>query len=993
MENSIKITGARQHNLKNINLEIPKDKLVVFTGLSGSGKSSLAFDTIYAEGQRRYVESLSSYARQFLGIMDKPDVDSIEGLSPAISIDQKSTSHNPRSTVGTVTEIYDYLRLLYARIGHPHCPNCGREVSRQSPQQIVSSILIMAKNELVSSKTKVLRLAILAPVVRDRKGEFSGMFDNLKAKGYRQVRVDSHFFDLEEDIVLIKTNKHNLDVVMDKITLDLPTAKLIPTDTEKSPQPQFASLRSRVADAVEQSLNLSQGLVIAAIVGDSGFTFPDKPKKVTDHVFSEKFACPVCNISLPEIEPRSFSFNSPHGACENCSGIGHILTVDPQLVINPELALSEGGLVPFAKMFFHDTWFSRIITTVAQAHNIDPQQPLKHLTPKQIDILLYGTGTQVYQVKGQNRFGGTTSIEEPFAGLVNELKRRYRESESDFVRGEIEKYMRQEICSQCSGKRLKKESLNVTIEGKSIAEVTDLPISKAKDWSTGLAASNLNPTENTIARPILKEVTARLNFLTNVGLTYLTLSRTATSLSGGEAQRIRLASQIGSGLSGVLYVLDEPSIGLHQRDNQKLISTLCALRDLGNTVLVVEHDRDTMEAADYLVDFGPGAGQHGGAIVAAGTPAEVKVHKNSLTAQFLNGYRKIDRRSFAKPLRFVPLPDPKLRPVELTVSGARQNNLKDITVSFPLNKLICVTGVSGSGKSTLIVETLYQAVTNHFNPLSKARPGLYQNISGLESLDKIILIDQSPIGRTPRSNPATYTGIFSLIRDIFAELPESRLRGYKSGRFSFNVKGGRCEACEGEGQKKIEMQFLSDIYVSCEICHGHRYNIETLEVLYHGKNIAEVLNMTIAQARDFFANHPLLSEKLQVIADVGLDYIHLGQPATTLSGGEAQRVKLATELARRSTGKTLYILDEPTTGLHFADLEKLLEVLHRLTAMGNTVIVIEHNLDIIKNADWLIDLGPEGGEAGGEIIATGTPRQLAQNPRSYTGQFLKKLVQ
>lgn len=970
------IKGARQHNLKNISLELPKNKLIVFTGLSGSGKSSLAFDTIYAEGQRRYVESLSSYARQFLGIMDKPDVDSIEGLSPSISIDQKSTSHNPRSTVGTVTEIYDYLRLLFARIGHPHCPNCGREISKSSPQQIVEQVLGLAKDEMSKKSAKHIRLMILSPVVRDRKGEFINLFDNIRAKGYRHVRVDGYFFGIDEDITLIKTNKHTIDVVIDRITVE----KSQLTDT---------TLRSRIADAVEQGLALADGQVTVATVADAGFSFPDKPKNLTDHLYSVKFACPVCNISLGEIEPRSFSFNSPHGACGECSGIGTILTVDPQLVISPELSISEGGLLPFAKMFFHDTWYSRLIGTVAGEYDIDPRAPLNRLSKKQLDVLLYGTGDRLYRVSGTNRFGGQTSIEEAYRGLVPELKRRFLETESEFVRAEIEKYMRREICPVCGGKRLKKESLTVTINKLSIADVTQYSITKALGWIAQIASDPknlLSRQERIIAVPIIKEITARLNFLKKVGLEYLTLGRSATTLAGGEAQRIRLASQIGSGLSGVLYVLDEPSIGLHPRDNTKLIDTLKSLRDLGNTVIVVEHDREMMEESDWLVDFGPGAGMHGGRIIAEGTVSEVRANPQSVTAGYLTGQRRIHRPTVHNKQKIDS-------DHTIIVRGALENNLKRVDVAFPLGTFICVTGVSGSGKSTLVVETLYRSLASHFNPLAKDRPGKHDRIDHLELIDKAILIDQSPIGRTPRSNPATYTGIFTHIRDIFAELPSARQRGYTPGRFSFNVKGGRCEACEGEGQMKIEMQFLSDVYVTCEVCHGSRYNAETLEVLYREKNIAQVLDMTVEQAVTFFQHHPMLSQKLKIIEEVGLGYMHLGQPATTLSGGEAQRVKLASELHRRSTGKTVYILDEPTTGLHFADLEKLLAVLHTLTTLGNTVIVIEHNLDIIKNADWIIDLGPEGGEGGGKVVAAGTPRQLAAITHSYTGQFLRKILQ
>lgn len=976
MENIV-IKGARQHNLKNISLEIPKGKLVVFTGLSGSGKSSLAFDTIYAEGQRRYVESLSSYARQFLGVMDKPDVDTIEGLSPAISIDQKSTSHNPRSTVGTVTEIYDYLRLLFARVGHPHCPNCGREISKMSPDQIVNAVLAMATEVLSQKHIKAYRFVVLAPVVRDHKGEFTGLFDNLKAKGYRQARVDNKFIDLDEDLALIKTNKHTVDVVIDRMSIDTPSLK-----------PEFiSSIRSRLTDAVEQSLNLADGLVTIGEIHDKSFSMPDKPKDLHDHIFSEKFSCPVCNISLPEIEPRSFSFNSPHGACPTCSGIGSTLTVDPDLVISPDLSITEGGVLPFAKTFFHDTWYARVVMTVAEAYGINPRAPLKTLSPDQMKVLLYGAGERVFRVQGTNRFGEQTTISEDFEGFIPQLMRRHKETDSDFMRAEIEKYMRQEICKTCKGKRLKIESLTITIDKRSISDVTELSITEAHQWAHELArqdSKHLSQTETKIAAPILKEVLVRLGFLVSVGLDYLSLGRGATTLAGGEAQRIRLASQIGSGLTGVLYVLDEPSIGLHPRDNHRLIATLVKLRDLGNSVVVVEHDREMIESGDYIVDFGPGAGKFGGAIVAKGTLDEIRASAKSITGAYLSDRKKI--RVSKSP---VQIETPRF----IELKGVTHNNLKAIDVRMPLSKFICVTGVSGSGKSSLIVETLYPALMKHFNPFTKERPGNFRSITGIDAIDKVILIDQSPIGRTPRSNPATYTGIFSFIRDIYASLSESRLRGYKSGRFSFNVKGGRCEACEGEGQRKIEMQFMADVYVTCEVCGGKRYNAETLEVSYRGKSISDVLNLSITEAIEFFHAHPAVRAKLTTIADVGLSYMHLGQPATTLSGGEAQRVKLASELSRRNTGRTLYILDEPTTGLHFADLEKLLSVLHRLVSLGNTVIVIEHNLDVIKSADWIIDLGPEGGNGGGEIVAVGTPSELIKTKASYTGQFLRKALQ
>lgn len=973
---TLAIKGARQHNLKNISLELPKNRLIVFTGLSGSGKSSLAFDTIYAEGQRRYVESLSAYARQFLGVMDKPDVDAITGLSPAISIDQKTTSRNPRSTVGTVTEIYDYLRLLFARAGHPHCPTCGREIAQQSKDQIVTAILKLAGAKLPPGR-KQLRLVVLAPVVRDRRGEFSGLFDNLRAKGFRQVRVDRQFFWLEEDLFLIKTNKHTIDVLIDKLVVERPMLK-----TRAASQ-----LRSRLADAVEQALTLTDGLVLVGEVLDAGFSIPEKPKKVTDHIYSEKFSCPICNISLPEIEPRSFSFNSPHGACPGCSGIGSIPTVDPELVINPELSITEGGILPFAKMFFHDTWYSRLITAVSRQYGIDPRAPLKQLTAKQREVILYGTGDKVHWVEGTNRFGELTSIEETFSGIIPELVHRHSETESDFLRAEIERYMRQETCRECAGRRLKKESLTITINGFSIAEVSELSINEALSWVHQLPESKegLSPTESAIASPILHEIGTRLGFLVSVGLGYLTLSRAAQTLAGGEAQRIRLASQIGSGLTGVLYVLDEPSVGLHPRDNGKLIATLKKLRDLGNTVIVVEHDRDVIESADWIIDFGPGAGKYGGQIVAQGKIGDIKNNSRSLTGQFM-----AKKRQIAPPRRPAPLLS---NGAALTLVGVSHHNLKNLDVSFPLGKFVCVTGVSGSGKSSLIVETLYPALLRALNPFTKQRPGNFKGLRGIEAIDKVIIIDQSPIGRTPRSNPATYTGVFSPIRDIFAQLPEAKTRGYKPGRFSFNLRGGRCETCEGEGQRRIEMQFLADIYVTCEVCSGARYNQETLEVTYHGRNIAQVLYMTVDEALEFFHHHSFVLTKLQTMADVGLGYIHLGQPATTLSGGEAERVKLAAELSRRATGRTVYILDEPTMGLHFADLEKLLSVLHRLVASGNTVIVIEHNLDVIKTADWIIDLGPEGGEAGGRVVSEGTPRAVAKVASSYTGQFLRHVLQ
>ena len=958
MSDKIVIKGAREHNLKNIDVEIPKGKLVVFTGISGSGKSSLAFDTIYAEGQRRYVESLSAYARQFLGIMDKPDVDLIEGLSPAISIDQKSVSHNPRSTVGTITEIYDFLRLLFARVGHPHCPKCGREISHLTKEQIMESILKFAQGKKPPS-----RIMILAPLVKDRKGEYSALFEDLRKKGFSRVRIDGEIFSLSEDFVLIKTNKHTIEVVVDRLVFG------------KSLD------RSRLIQSVETALKMSEGEVVASEVKDASFEFPEKPKKMIDHLFSERFACPVCNISLSEIEPRSFSFNSPHGACPTCSGIGNLLKVDSELVLNPNLSISEGGILPFSRLFYQDTWFARILKAVFEKKQINPRIPISQLSADEKKVILFGTGEEIYDVRGRNRYGRMTTIYETFGGVIPELEKHYQETESEFVRREIEKYMRWEACPTCHGARLKKEALSITLDGKSIIEVTQMSIKKGAQWLRE-TFQNFNEREKMIAKPIFKELTSRLQFLIDVGLDYLTLDRSATTLAGGEAQRIRLASQIGSGLSGVLYVLDEPSIGLHQRDNKRLLETLKKMRDLGNTVIVVEHDRETMENADWILDFGPGAGELGGEIVAQGTVEQIKSNPKSLTGKYLSGGRKIltqtDLNSASNNY--------------LTILGATEHNLKKIDAKFPLGKFICLTGVSGSGKSTLLNDILYHALMSKFSRYHKEKPGAHQGLLGEENLNRVILIDQSPIGRTPRSNPATYTGAFTYIRDIFAQAAEAKVRGYKPGRFSFNVRGGRCEACQGEGQIKIEMQFLPDVYVSCEVCQGKRYNQEALEIEYKGKNISQVLAMSVAEASQFFRSFPNVSQKLATLEDVGLGYIRLGQPAPTLSGGEAQRVKLATELSKRSTGRTLYLLDEPTTGLHFADLEKLLHVLRRLVAGGNTVIVIEHNLDVIKNADWIVDLGPEGGDAGGEIIAQGTPKDVLLNKKSYTGHFLGPIL-
>jgi excinuclease ABC subunit A len=962
--NKISVKGAREHNLKNIDLEIPKNQLVVLTGLSGSGKSSLAFDTIYAEGQRRYVESLSSYARQFLGTMKKPDMDLIEGLSPAISIDQKSTSHNPRSTVGTVTEIYDYLRLLFARVGHPHCPNCGREIAKQSKEQITNSTLDLLNTHPTPNKT--LRVLVLAPLVKDRKGEYTELFSSLRKRGYRKVRIDGTIYDLTDDIVLIKTNKHTIELVIDPIVLS--------KDTD----------RTRLATDIEQALKFGNGEMIISIVHDKSFDMPDRPKEMEDLLFSEKFACPVCNISLPEVEPRIFSFNTPHGACDLCSGIGRILVIDRDLVFNDNLTIAEGGILPYFNLATSDTWFSRTFKKFCEENNISLYSKLGDLSDEKKDLLLYGTGEKTYHVRGENRWGRETSISESFKGIAEELKKKFNESDSQYIKTQVEKFMKHDVCPQCSGARLKKEALSVTIDGKSIVDVSDMPIGGALKFFTALP-QKFSDREQEIGKLILREITQRVTFLVDVGLDYLTLSRTAATLAGGEAQRIRLASQIGSGLTGVLYVLDEPSIGLHQRDNTKLIETLKKLKSLGNTVLVVEHDEETMAAADYIFDFGPGAGEFGGNIIAKGTYDEIKKDPQSLTGQYLSGKKKITVNK-ANSSNGV-----SKEPRSLMISGASEHNLKNVNVTFPLNKLVVVTGVSGSGKSTLVNDILYHALMQKQNPYHRQKPGKFADLKGFEHVRHVFAIDQSPIGRTPRSNPVTYTGAFTYIRELFASTKEAKMRGYGPGRFSFNVKGGRCEACEGEGQLKIEMQFLPDIYVTCDVCKGQQYNNEALEVLFNGRNISEVLKMSVAEALEFFAFVPGLAHKLQTLQDVGLSYIKIGQPAPTLSGGEAQRIKLATELSKRGKD-ALYILDEPTTGLHFADLEKLLHVLRKLVDAGNSVLVIEHNLDVIKNADYIIDLGPEGGDKGGQIIATGTPKEIANTPGSHTGLFLKKLL-
>ena len=940
-KNTIRIQGARVHNLKNIDIELPRDKFIVMTGLSGSGKSSLAFDTIYAEGQRRYMESLSSYARQFLGQMDKPDVDYIEGLSPAVSIDQKTTSRNPRSTVGTVTEIYDYLRLLFARVGTPHCPKCGKPISQQTVEQMVDQIMAYPE------RTKI---QVLAPIARGKKGEFQKTFEQLKKSGYVRVRVDGEMRELEEEIKLTKTKKHDIEVVIDRIILK-------------------EGVEGRLADSLETALKLAEGIVLIDVMEQEVLTL------------SSNFACADCGISIGEINPRMFSFNNPYGACPACDGLGSKMEIDPALVVPDEsLSIRQGALAPWGKGSI-STYYVKMLEAIAEKKGINLDVPWAELTDAQKEVILYGAGEERISFKYINLFNEEKTHTSLYEGVIPNLTRRYRETNSDYSREDIETYMTENQCPVCKGKRLKPEVLAVKINGANIAQVTDMTILEAADFFEQL---QLTERQLLIGHQILKEIKARLNFLVNVGLDYLTLSRAAGTLSGGEAQRIRLATQIGSGLVGVLYVLDEPSIGLHQRDNARLIESLEQLRNLGNTLIVVEHDEDTMYAADYIVDIGPGAGVEGGEVVAAGTLAEIMANPRSVTGQYMSGAKQI------------PIPPVRRQPQEdkwLVIEGAEENNLKKIDVKIPLGVFTCVTGVSGSGKSTLINEILYKALTRSLYKNAKMHPGKHKGIKGLEHIDKSINIDQSPIGRTPRSNPATYTGVFDAIRELFAQTQEAKMRGYKAGRFSFNVKGGRCEACGGDGIIKIEMHFLSDVYVPCEVCKGKRYNRETLDVHYKGKNIADVLDMTVNQAVDFFENMPKIYRKLKTLQDVGLGYVKLGQPATTLSGGEAQRVKLATELSRKSTGKTLYILDEPTTGLHIADIHKLLEVLNRLVVDGDSVLVIEHNMDVIKSADYIIDLGPEGGKGGGRIVASGTPEEVVKVKKSYTGQFLKKFME
>ena len=955
MNDKIVIKGAKEHNLKNIDLEIPRDKLVVVTGLSGSGKSSLAFDTLYAEGQRRYVESLSSYARQFLGLMEKPDVESIDGLSPAISIDQKTTSRNPRSTVGTVTEIYDYIRLLYARAGVPHCPNCGKKIEKQSIDQIVDSVMSLPEGA---------KIQVLAPVVRARKGEYTKLLQDFQKQGFVRVRIDGEVMELSDEITLDKKKKHTIELIIDRLVVK-------------------ADIRARLTESVEIALKNANNLVLITTsdLGDDK-TLIDRLNVVRDNeiLFSQNYACPDCGFSFPELTPGLFSFNNPFGACPKCTGIGYLMRMDEDLIIPDKSKTLYDGVKAFgaSTMKKGDTMAKMYFESIGKHYGVNIKQPIKKLPRDFLDKILYGTGDEKIDFEYSSP-AGIRRFTSPFEGVIPALERRHNETKSQGMRDFYEMYMSECDCDECKGARLKPEVLAVTVGNKNINQLTDMPINKIKEYLDNL---KLSKKDAMIAETILKEMNKRLQFLMDVGLEYLTLSRSAGSLSGGEAQRIRLATQIGSGLTGVLYILDEPSIGLHQRDNEKLINTLKKLRDLGNTLLVVEHDEDTMYAADQIIDIGPGAGVHGGNVMAQGTAEEIKKVKDSITGQYLSGAKKIE------------VPKKRRKPQKgkyIEVIGAKENNLKNIDVKIPLGVFNCVTGVSGSGKSTLVNEVLYKAITKELND-SHVKPGKCKEIKGLDNIDKIINIDQSPIGRTPRSNPATYTGVFDLIRDIFAGTNEAKMRGYQKGRFSFNVPGGRCESCNGDGLLKIEMHFLPDIYVPCEVCKGKRYNHETLEVKYKGKTIADVLDMTVEDSLEFFANIPKIKQKIQTLYDVGLGYIKLGQPSTTLSGGEAQRVKLATELSKKATGKTLYILDEPTTGLHIADVHRLVDILQRLVNTGNTIIVIEHNLDLIKTCDNIIDLGPEGGEAGGTIIATGTPEQIAKNENSYTGKFLKKML-
>jgi len=977
-KNVIRVVGAREHNLKNITVEIPRDQFVVITGLSGSGKSSLAFDTIFAEGQRRYVESLSAYARQFLGQMDKPDVDYIEGLSPAVSIDQKGASHNPRSTVGTVTEIYDYLRLLFSRAGIPHCPVCGREVTRQSAQEIVEALEKLADGT---------RLLVLAPLVRGRKGTHGAVLDEIRKAGFVRARVDGIVYELDEDIQMDRYKNHTIEAVVDRLVIHL-----------HEEEEEITTARTRLTDSVETALKFGEGYLTIQILNpqaelqDALNLAPgasltmEKEEKAYDLLYSEFLSCPEHGVSLTEIEPRTFSFNTPHGACTECQGLGGKLEVDPSLLIpDGELALNEGAIImnEWSGPREEGGYYWQLLEAVAREYHIDLSAPVCSIPAEKMNVILYGTGGKEVTVHYQNKDGRRSTFKTPFEGVINNLHRRYQESSSEYFREKVSEVMSERVCQSCNGSRLRKEAMAVTVDDINIVEVTTWPVVKSLEWANHLAGPDtpLNDRQQAIAERILKEIQSRLGFLVDVGLDYLTLQRSAASLSGGEAQRIRLATQIGSRLMGVLYVLDEPSIGLHPRDNTRLLSTLKGLRDLGNTVLVVEHDSETILSADWVVDLGPLAGEHGGCVVANGTIDEIIAHPESLTGAYLSGKLKVA----------IPENRRKGNGKWLRVVGARENNLKNIDVKLPLGNLVCITGVSGSGKSTLMVEIIYKALARQLNH-AHTQPGDHDRIEGLENLDKIINIDQSPIGRTPRSNPGTYTGLFDHIRSLYAELPESKVRGYKPGRFSFNVHGGRCEACQGQGQLRIEMQFLPDVYVPCDVCHGARFNRETLQVRFKDHNIAEVLDLTVDEARELFNAFAPMVNRLQTLQDVGLGYIRIGQPAPTLSGGEAQRVKLARELSRRATGRTIYVLDEPSVGLHAADVHKLIEVLQRLVDAGNSVIIIEHNLDIIKVADYIIDLGPEGGFKGGEVIATGTPEEVCANNASFTGMFLRPYV-
>lgn len=963
------IRGARQHNLKNVNLTIPKNKLVVFTGVSGSGKSSMAHDTIYAEGQRRYVESLSSYARQFLGVMSKPDLDQIEGLSPAILIDQKQGSHNPRSTVGTVTEIYDYLRLLFARIGHPHCPQCNREILPQDINQIYKNVIELATTHESYQKQKGIRLLILAPIIKNQKGEFKELLPGLNKQGIDTVRADGKFISTNTPISLFKNNRHHIEAVIDKLVIG-----------QVDSNPDYE--RQRLIDSLEQALKIADGEVYVSFVLDPSLSFPDQPEKLEDHLFSQKLACPVCNISIPEIEPRYFSFNAPEGACPECTGLGTKMVLDLDTVISPPLSLLEGAIIPLASQFETRTWFAKLLLEVMQQAGFAGNAPLSTMTEDQKNILYHGTDTKLYSIKGLNRHGKKVIRKMTFEGLAKEFERRYQETTSESFKEEIAKYMIKRSCPVCEGARLKKEVLAITIDNQSINDIVNLPAHKTYKFILSLA-EGLTESEKQISEPIVKEIGDRLSFLISVGLDYLTLSREAGSLSGGELQRIRLASQIGSRLTGILYVLDEPTIGLHQRDNAKLIKTLKDLVDLGNSLVVVEHDQQTMESADHLVEFGPFAGYRGGEITFQGNLEEMR-QSDCLTGQYIAGKKEI------RPKKSLPA-DRRESPASIRLTGCTHHNLKNIDVDFPLNRFIAVTGVSGSGKSSLIVDTLYEALSRNLNPMHHKEDIAFETITIPDIVKRVSLIDQSPIGKTPRSNPATYTKVFDYIRQLFANTQEARYRGYGQGRFSFNVKGGRCETCQGDGQIKIEMQFLGDIYITCETCKGTRFNEPTLEVSYKDKNIAQVLDMTVDEASHFFGNHPAISKKLETIKKVGLGYMKLGQSAPTLSGGEAQRVKLATELSKTGSGHTVYILDEPTTGLHFDDLNKLVQTLVDLIGNNNTVIVIEHNLDVIKNADYILDIGPDGGENGGELVGFGSVQKFIDKYQTATALELKKI--